>query len=269
MPRFVQTHRPRGRRAFTLIELLVVISIIALLIALLLPALGNARDYARLVECGSNMRGVSLQLNVYTVDHRGFLPHTCTIENYGVSRDPGGHDVWSVSGLSKWYLALYHDVVKQNPGRYMQSNGSVIVTTLMADVPALNCPVASGEPRGNWWWGFNTWDYPMIRHPGKTVFDPTRDANVDMLQNLTSSDALFAERNLDQRDFMTMTHASDQTHYWDSSASGNAGQWSIAPVVRDRGDIADALHNGKLNMSYADGHIEVKKTEQAIDELGL
>ncbi|MEX0774661.1 MAG: type II secretion system protein [Phycisphaeraceae bacterium] len=64
--------RPRG---FTLIELLVVISIIALLIAMLLPALGNARQAARAIQCASNQRQLGLMLETYANDN-GAYPRT-------------------------------------------------------------------------------------------------------------------------------------------------------------------------------------------------
>ena len=68
----VRDHPPAF--AFTLIELLVVISIIALLISILLPALSKGRGEARKVMCSSNMRQLGLAFQGYIVDNRGHYP---------------------------------------------------------------------------------------------------------------------------------------------------------------------------------------------------
>lgn len=60
-------------RGFTLIELLVVIAVIALLIGILLPALGKARKTARTVKCQSNMKQCTAGLSTYSADNRGLL----------------------------------------------------------------------------------------------------------------------------------------------------------------------------------------------------
>ena len=63
------------RRAFTLIELLVVISIIALLIAILLPALGRSKESARRIQCSSNQRQTLIAASAAAGDNKGDLPH--------------------------------------------------------------------------------------------------------------------------------------------------------------------------------------------------
>ena len=72
MPRRAQHERSRiTRRAFTLIELLVVIAVIALLVSLLLPALGGAREAGRQVVCTSNIRQLGIAANTHMQDKKG------------------------------------------------------------------------------------------------------------------------------------------------------------------------------------------------------
>jgi prepilin-type N-terminal cleavage/methylation domain-containing protein len=70
-PRTRFVRRPRG---FTLIELLVVIAIIAILIALVLPSLGQAREAGRATQCLANLRQLATIMQQYADDYKGLSP---------------------------------------------------------------------------------------------------------------------------------------------------------------------------------------------------
>jgi prepilin-type N-terminal cleavage/methylation domain-containing protein/prepilin-type processing-associated H-X9-DG protein len=95
------------KTAFTLIELLVVISIIALLIALLLPALTRARETSLRAACASNVRGTGAANINYAVDHDGLF----VVIGVSGSTDPdesyGGNWLWDLSITSADELIYY------------------------------------------------------------------------------------------------------------------------------------------------------------------
>ena len=76
-----QTRRQGG--AFTLVEMIIVIGIIALLMSILLPALGQSRRFARQMVCTSNLRQWSLAFNMYTFENNDYYPHTDGLDRQG------------------------------------------------------------------------------------------------------------------------------------------------------------------------------------------
>ena len=87
--------RDSERNAFTLIELLVVIAIIAILAALLMPALEGARSAARKTVCGGNMRQVGIALQIYGNNRDGQLPINQSTLPQIVNEGQGGWDYGS------------------------------------------------------------------------------------------------------------------------------------------------------------------------------
>lgn len=73
---WTRPHRGKPmRKAFTLVELLVVISIIALLIAILLPVLKNVKISATMMVCSSNLKQVGTGVFAYTTDNKDYYPN--------------------------------------------------------------------------------------------------------------------------------------------------------------------------------------------------
>jgi prepilin-type N-terminal cleavage/methylation domain-containing protein len=101
----------RGHQAFTLIELLVVISIIALLVSILLPALGSARKAAGQISCLSNVRSLAQALALYQADNRDYYPY--------------GHDKSPPSSADESDRIYYQVLMPYYRGRSATTNNRV------------------------------------------------------------------------------------------------------------------------------------------------
>lgn len=95
------------KKGFTLVELLVVISIIALLLSILMPSLGKARESARGVVCGSNLRNIGMAVVMYIENNKNTLPYAARQEKRGFER---------------WYVEALYDYIGAARGEEKSKN---------------------------------------------------------------------------------------------------------------------------------------------------
>lgn len=122
----------KRHNGFTLIELLVVISIIALLIALLLPALARAKSLAMQIQCASNMRQIGVAMQEYSNEFAGEYPPTCSVLDpfgwYSLTTSPVAAVNYPTWGLG----LLYYD------------SFGVVGSTMVNPQPGILSPTAQG-----------------------------------------------------------------------------------------------------------------------------
>ena len=145
-------NRPVELMHFTLIELLVVIAIIAILAAMLMPALEQARRQARMVTCKSNLRQIGLGFTMYANSWDGYYPMRGP-----VARNYGRPFAWDqlmtdkpTPGESKWGWTTLHSNVRKEIETYVSPAG-------------YSCPMTVHDATDFWpWKGYKrrAWRWP-------------------------------------------------------------------------------------------------------------
>lgn len=232
-------------RGFTLIELLVVISIIALMISILLPALGRARDVAQGMKCSNILRQFGVVDQLYLYEHKQYhLPLIMTN---------------SVGNQRSWY---YNDVFRQGlnyPKITSESYaGSRVPASLICPGSArLQAPTPETKQflmTGSYAMNYTDWIHQLT---GATTV-PWSSLGNNYLVAFTESEVKKPSQKLFFADSLDWVISIGNSAYTYLEPFGGVGPWGERLPVSGTPSTAGVIayrHSRSTNMTFFDGHV--------------
>ena len=243
-----------GREAFTLIELLVVIAIIAILAALLLPALNKAKEHAMAAACLSNTRQIGISVIMYASDNSDYFPQITPWWTAGPYANKYG-----ISCGGEWFRA---DGVTPNTiaPLLMQYNANNLVWTCPKRKRGISYVTPSGTQTGfdPSVTGFLSYGFNEIGIFGGP--DPTSGNMTGQIQKFKSANVarpsdMVTICDVSGSDNPALINGIADAAWLDTEWAANSGPGlSATSSFNYRVQTAYAKHSNRINVIYADGH---------------